>query len=281
MALATQHLVSDAFAGQIDALVGEIDRNFQMTAKADFDDADETTSAGGSQEDASASEGEGASSALDLSKCPAEGPVTVMIKNIHYKSSQESIMRTLNGLGFEGTYDAIYAPGNPARKTNLGYAFIQFLHVDHLKAFHKRCDGRPFDAAPATKPCTVIVSAVQGIRGPKSMQRKKAGKRMDAVEPLILAKPAVLSHALEQWGAPLDERPPIHGAQLASADAEAFPCMLWSFGQSLPVGFREPPGLERFCEIPGSPARPRDPLVLGQVSEQSLALGSLPLRLSV
>eukprot|EP00429_Kryptoperidinium_foliaceum_P016599 CAMPEP_0176045814 /NCGR_PEP_ID=MMETSP0120_2-20121206/22744_1 /TAXON_ID=160619 /ORGANISM="Kryptoperidinium foliaceum, Strain CCMP 1326" /LENGTH=48 /DNA_ID= /DNA_START= /DNA_END= /DNA_ORIENTATION= len=48
MARATQHLVSEAFAGQIDALAGQIDRSFHMTAKEDFDDADETTSAGGS-----------------------------------------------------------------------------------------------------------------------------------------------------------------------------------------------------------------------------------------
>lgn len=62
---------------------------------------------------------------------------------------QESIKEALDELGFAGRYATIYAPGNPARKTNLGYAFIDFLCLDDLKEFHRRCNNRPFDKAPA------------------------------------------------------------------------------------------------------------------------------------
>mmetsp|Transcript_73951 Transcript_73951/g.214187 ORF Transcript_73951/g.214187 Transcript_73951/m.214187 type:complete len:96 (+) Transcript_73951:1-288(+) len=95
---------------------------------------------------------------------------------------------------------------------------------------------------------------------------------MDAVEPLIIAKPVALAHVLEKWGAPAGERPPSPRAQLDSKP------IMWPFG---PVGFREPPGLERFSRLPASTTHPREPCIPGQVSEQSLALGSFRLRLSV
>lgn len=120
-----------------------------------------------------------------------------------------------------------------------GYAFVNFLSLEFLREFHRVCTGRPFDGAPASKLCTVIVSTVQGIRGPRSMLRKKsAGKRCDAVEPLFVQpRPAAsLSRALAHWGAP----PPSPHAPLAVAMA-AVP---------LPTGFREPPGLERFPACP-------------------------------
>lgn len=41
--------------------------------------------------------------------------------------------RSLDALGLEGTYDAVYTPGNPARRTNLGYAFVGFLSLEALQ----------------------------------------------------------------------------------------------------------------------------------------------------
>lgn len=92
------------------------------------------------------------SAGLDVSRCTGAGPCTAMIKNIHCKSTQESIMRTLNELGFDGKYDTIYAPGNPARKTNLGYAFVNFCALEHVREFYRVCNGKAFDGAPASRP---------------------------------------------------------------------------------------------------------------------------------
>mmetsp|Transcript_16133 Transcript_16133/g.46668 ORF Transcript_16133/g.46668 Transcript_16133/m.46668 type:complete len:253 (+) Transcript_16133:78-836(+) len=172
-------------------------------------------------------------SGLDVSRCQGDGPCTAMIKNLFCRSSQESISKTLDGLGFKGKFDAIYVPGNPARKTNLGYAFVNFCTLADLKLFHRMCHGLPFDGAPATKPCDVIVSAVQGIRGPRCKQRKPPATRArpSVVEPRCIEKLVAEPQVAKT---PHDSHA---GAEFVEHPWQASP------GSML---LREPPGLERF-----------------------------------
>lgn len=110
---------------------------------------------------------------LDISGYAGSGPCTAMVRNLAYKSTQESFMRALDELGFAGKYDAVYIPGNPARKTNLGYGFVNFASLEDLKSFHRLCHNRPLDSAPASKPCCITVSTIQGIRGLRSTKVKR------------------------------------------------------------------------------------------------------------
>lgn len=56
-----------------------------------------------------------------------------MVRNLAYKSTGETVMRALDALGFEGRYETVYVPGNPVRKTNLGYGFVNFFALDDLR----------------------------------------------------------------------------------------------------------------------------------------------------
>lgn len=132
-----------------------------------------------------------------------EGCCTAMIKNIHYNTSKESIMRTLDRLGFTGKYGTIYVPGNPARKTNLGYAFVNFLCLGAFVDFYRACDNMPFDDAPPSRPCRVILSMERGIKGPRCAAGKKSKAASKAQPSWGVARPATsLRQSLERWGAP-------------------------------------------------------------------------------
>lgn len=51
-----------------------------------------------------------------------------MLQRIAFAHTETTVARALNDLGFRGTYDAIYVPRNRRKNTNLGYAFVNFLH---------------------------------------------------------------------------------------------------------------------------------------------------------
>jgi len=74
---------------------------------------------------------------------------------------------------FEGQYDFLYLPLGSSRsshqRANLGYCFMNFLHVDDAARFKRSFHGFSF---PGTcKVCNVEVSRVQGLAANLEMRR--------------------------------------------------------------------------------------------------------------
>ena len=52
---------------------------------------------------------------------------TVMLRNIPNRYSQVSLLEEIDQEGFKGTYDFFYLPMDTQNRTNVGYAFINFM----------------------------------------------------------------------------------------------------------------------------------------------------------
>lgn len=107
----------------------------------------------------------------------AEEPLTtMMIRNIPCCCSNQDVIRDIDAFGFADTYDFFYLPQH--RKSNLGYAFINFTSVQLAAEFRERLQGHRFSSGSAVrgnnskKECTVSPAAVQGLKNNKKHFRR-------------------------------------------------------------------------------------------------------------
>lgn len=56
-----------------------------------------------------------------------------MLRNIPNRYSQASLLQEIDAAGYEGTYDFFYLPMDTQNRTNVGYAFINFLTPQDLE----------------------------------------------------------------------------------------------------------------------------------------------------
>lgn len=119
-----------------------------------------------------------------MQSCKLTGAMTtLMVRNIPVMYTQDLLLQEWKN---EGTYDFLYVPRTC--KTNLSYAFINFLSEDHAIAFQAQWHKKRLAHFSARKPLTISAADVQGLRD-NLMQLKK--KRMQRIEmrqcqPLII-----------------------------------------------------------------------------------------------
>jgi hypothetical protein len=107
----------------------------------------------------------------------------MMIRNIPCCCSQEDVIEDIDAMGFAGTYDFIYLPRH--RKSNLGYAFINFTVSEVALNFRFRMQGYRFSSrtqvggSSSTKACTVTPAAVQGLAANKKHFRRTRVMKSD------------------------------------------------------------------------------------------------------
>ena len=53
-----------------------------------------------------------------------------MLRNIPNRYSQASLLEEIDLAGFKGSYDFFYLPMDTQNRTNVGYAFINFLTTE-------------------------------------------------------------------------------------------------------------------------------------------------------
>ena len=62
---------------------------------------------------------------------PGDRPkTTVMLRNIPNRYSQAGLLKEIDAAGFKGSYDFFYLPMDTKNRTNVGYAFINFLSTE-------------------------------------------------------------------------------------------------------------------------------------------------------
>lgn len=100
----------------------------------------------------------------------------MMIRNIPCCCSQEDVIEDIDSMGFAGSYDFFYLPRH--RKSNLGYAFINFTESEVALNFRFRMQGHKFLAraqvggSSSQKACTITPAAVQGLNANKKHFRR-------------------------------------------------------------------------------------------------------------
>lgn len=127
----------------------------------------------------------------------SEDATTLMVRNLPCRCTMDDILTDVHALGFEGTYDFFYLPQDRRRKSNLGYAFINFKNPADAVDFQDRFQGRSFSAkgrnGQSQKVCEVTFAAIQGLEKNREHFRKTAVKR-NPNSSLYMVEPDMMTH---------------------------------------------------------------------------------------
>lgn len=88
---------------------------------------------------------------------------TMMLRNIPNKYTQNSLLQEINDLGFTGTFDFFYLPMDVHNRSNVGYAFINFLRPDDAELFRQKFSDHRFQRFQSRKISSVCTAHVQGL----------------------------------------------------------------------------------------------------------------------
>lgn len=88
---------------------------------------------------------------------------TLMLRNIPNKYSQNSLMQEINELGFSGSYNFFYLPMDIHNRSNVGYAFINFLCPVEAEHFRGKFQGHAFLRFHSRKVGDVCDAHLQGL----------------------------------------------------------------------------------------------------------------------
>jgi len=89
--------------------------------------------------------------------------LTVMMRNLPNKYSQQMLRDELHKAGFEGLYDFLYLPIDPETQANKGYAFINFTSPAHVWRFKEAFEGKQMARFNSAKYVSVSPAALQGF----------------------------------------------------------------------------------------------------------------------
>mmetsp|Transcript_128591 Transcript_128591/g.359838 ORF Transcript_128591/g.359838 Transcript_128591/m.359838 type:complete len:282 (+) Transcript_128591:67-912(+) len=109
--------------------------------------------------------------------------VTLMLRNLSRKLTQEAVKDVLDERGLRGKFSYIYVPQIFVRRSTTGYAFVRFRTAFYAQECYRVCHGKPFGIMSRTKLCRVCFANIQDdIIGVMGMPRRK----YDGEEPDIL-----------------------------------------------------------------------------------------------
>lgn len=89
--------------------------------------------------------------------------VTIMIRNIPCKVTQEEFLADVIAHGFDGLFDFLYLPINQRLKRPRGFAFVNFLRADIASRFYQTYHGKVFSDRGSSKTLIVRPAVVQGL----------------------------------------------------------------------------------------------------------------------
>merc|ERR1719160_780102 len=88
---------------------------------------------------------------------------TVMLRHIPNKYTQATLLLELDRMGFAGRYDFFYLPMDVHNRTNVGYAFINFLTPQDALRFSRILTNYKFQQHSSQKIATVSPAHIQGL----------------------------------------------------------------------------------------------------------------------
>jgi len=88
---------------------------------------------------------------------------TLMLRHIPNKYSQSSLLKEIDFKGFQGKYDFFYMPMDVHNRTNVGYAFINFVDTRDARDFFLLFSNYRFECHTSGKIGTVAPGHVQGL----------------------------------------------------------------------------------------------------------------------
>eukprot|EP00446_Apocalathium_sp_SHHI-4_P041156 CAMPEP_0177345926 /NCGR_PEP_ID=MMETSP0368-20130122/28906_1 /TAXON_ID=447022 ORGANISM="Scrippsiella hangoei-like, Strain SHHI-4" /NCGR_SAMPLE_ID=MMETSP0368 /ASSEMBLY_ACC=CAM_ASM_000363 /LENGTH=436 /DNA_ID=CAMNT_0018807531 /DNA_START=12 /DNA_END=1319 /DNA_ORIENTATION=- len=113
--------------------------------------------------------------------------VTVMMRNLPNRYSQQMLVDEINSVGFAGGFDFLYLPIDPETSANKGYAFISF--VDNLTSWNFKVayEGKQMMRFNSNKYVSVSRAALQGFEANYAHYATARCSRGDpAARPLFL-----------------------------------------------------------------------------------------------
>jgi len=120
---------------------------------------------------------------------PAAGGVTtMMLRNIPNKYTQNTLLQEIDDLGFSGTYDFFYLPMDVHNRSNVGYAFINFLSPPDAERFRRIFSDHRFQRFQSRKISSVCTAHVQGLDANLRHFENRAvtHSRNDQYRPIVL-----------------------------------------------------------------------------------------------
>jgi hypothetical protein len=95
---------------------------------------------------------------------PVDEPVTtLMLRNIPNKYTQTVLLQEIDKLGFAGTYDFFYLPMDVHNRSNVGYAFINFIDPSSATLCYSVFSNYKFQRYHSKKICAVSPAHLQGF----------------------------------------------------------------------------------------------------------------------
>lgn len=120
----------------------------------------------------------------------AKPKTTAMLRNIPNRYTQASLLREIDAAGFAGTYDFFYLPMDTHNRTNVGYAFINFVAPSDMELFTKTFSGYNFKDHASQKIARVSPAHLQGFY--ENIQhfsnRAVAHARNSAYRPIVVVE---------------------------------------------------------------------------------------------
>lgn len=89
---------------------------------------------------------------------------TLMLRNIPYKYSQTALLQEIDQLGFAGSYDFFYLPMDQHNRSNVGYAFINFIDPASVPLCYSVFSNYKFQRYPSKKICVISPAHLQGFK---------------------------------------------------------------------------------------------------------------------
>jgi len=180
---------------------------------------------------------------------------TMMLRNIPNKYTQNTLLHEINDLGFVGTYDFFYLPMDVHNRSNVGYAFINFVAPPDAEHFRRLFSNHRFQRFHSRKIGSVCTAHVQGLdENLRHFENRAVTQaRNDQYRPLVL-----------QGRRRIDFEDAVTGAKArANSGSTASGPAQTSFSRSSSEGGSTPK------ENPLSPEPPEVPLVQPSFVEQS------------
>jgi hypothetical protein len=100
---------------------------------------------------------------LEVSYSGNNEMTTVMLRNIPNKYTQGTLLQEIDAMGFFGTYNFYYLPMDIHNRTNVGYAFINFMGPADMQAFIDVFTDYKFKRHQSQKIARVSPAHIQGF----------------------------------------------------------------------------------------------------------------------